>query len=165
LDFELREADEDAKTPLPILSTYFARSTAGIQPAASIPSTNLQFQEVQRGRYLLRCKAPGVDASPIVVGPADLRTPPNRSAVATIVVEPAVTASFVLDPPFTGGTEVRIETTSGLPLRELDIDEFGVATTEILPGRYRLHLVEYGRATGAVDVLVDTNPFVFEIHR
>lgn len=134
-------------------------------PNDSAATSNIRFGAVQRTRCVLRCRDLSLDAAARAVEASELRSPGNTTPIATIVVRPANIASFVLDPPIAKGTQVVIESTAGHPLRELDVDEFGIAATGILAGDYRLHLVEYGRATGSVDVRVDTNPFMFEIHR
>jgi hypothetical protein len=156
--FELVELEDaaDSTRPRPVRT-----ATCESQPAAP----NLRFDDVQRGRYLLRCNTPGFDCESRLVEPHELRIAPDNTPIAKIVVRAAGLASFVLDPPFAKGTQLIIESPAGHPLRELDVDEYGVAATDLLAGDYRLHLVEYGRATGSIDVRVDTNPFVFEIHR
>jgi hypothetical protein len=162
--FELVALEDDADPtrprPMHIATCEYRRPGEG-----KVPAANLRFDDVQRGRYLLRCRSQGLDALPRIVEPHELRLASDTAPIAEIVVRAAGLASFVLDPPIVKGTQVIIETTTGLPLRELDVDEYGVATTNLSAGDYRLHLVEYGRATGAVDVRVDSSPFVFEIHR
>jgi hypothetical protein len=158
VSFELVDPYESAATTQPIRSETSASGGAGA-------SANLHFVGLQRIRYLLRCKDQVFDAAPRLVEPGELRTPPNTSSIAEIVVRPAGLASFVLDPPIAKGTQVVIESPAGHSLREIAVDEFGVAWTYLLAGDYRLHLVEYGRATDSVDVRIDRSPFVFEIHR
>lgn len=162
VQLELADLDADALSPLPILSTLLASSSESLRATTG---ANIDFSGLQRVRHVLRCRVKSVDISPRIVDASELSSASHPRLIAEIVLRAANTASFVLDPPIAKGTQVVIETPSGLPWRELDVDEFGVATTDILAGSYKLHLVEYGRPTSAVDVHVDTNPFVFEIHR
>jgi hypothetical protein len=145
--------------------SFVATSAPPRAAKGTAPGANLRFDDVERRAYLLRCRKKGLDSAPRLVTAAELKREGDAAAIAEIVVREAFVAGFVLDPPIARGTHVVIESTSGQPLRELHVDEFGVAVTDLFEGAYRLHLVEYGRATGAVDVRVDRNPFVFEIHR
>lgn len=161
LQFELIALDEIESRRSAHGASYWAPSDAMHRGDVH---ANLHFLGVHDARYVLRCNADRFDTVPRIVQASQLSTSERRS-IAELAVQPAGKASFVLDAPFAKGTQVVIETPEGLPLRELDIDEFGIATTDILARAYRLHLIEYGRATGSIDVRVDSNPFVFEIRR
>ncbi len=162
--FVLIELEDEHDPAWPYVS--FAASSAEVKSAdGTLEKANLRFLGLDRARYVLLCRGQGLDSLPRIVEARELRPGPVSAVLGEIVVTPAGLAGFVLDPPIAKGTQLVIESPAGLPLRELEVDKFGIATTSIARGRYRVHLVEYGRPTSAIETMVDSDPFVFEILR
>ena len=141
------------------------RSDVIKDPAAPERAPNLEFFPLTPGRYLLRCRNYVVDAAPRIVTAQDFVPYRNPRGVPVIVVRGTYSVDIVLDPPIAKSTRAVIESEEGLVLRDLELDEFGVASAYLLPGTYRLHLVEYGQPSADVEMRVDRDPFVFAIHR
>lgn len=161
--FELVEFEEDRSGPPRVVLA----ATSDIVRDAEHPeqAPNLTLFPLSRGRYLLRCRGLQVDALPLVLEEHALTPYGHPRTASVIVVRRACATTLVIDPPIAEGTRAVIETPDGVPLRELDLDLFGTASTDLLPSSYRLHLVEYGLATEAVEMVVDRNPCVIHIHR
>ncbi|MBL8858158.1 MAG: hypothetical protein JNL28_06635 [Planctomycetes bacterium] len=167
--FELLQFEQHDGTRA-LRSLYSASVGRGRQNAPSgvqsqVPvGPNLVFRNAAPGRYLLRCTTNAVSCEPRVVEAYEFTRTVERSA-PVIVIKPTVLVSFVLDHPISAGTLVMVESRQGLPVRELTVNEFGVVTTSLVRDDYRVHLVEHGRKTGWVAFKVDSDPYVFEIHR
>ncbi len=119
---------------------------------------------VSRGRYVAMCTSPRLDSPPTVFDGASIASGANGIA-AEIVVRPVRQVSLVFDEPPRVGTLMLIETPEGLPVRTLEMDEFGIVPLWLGGTEYRAHLVEDGEPTVSVPFTVNSDPCILRIKR
>jgi hypothetical protein len=147
------------------LSTYDGSDQApDLKRAWSDAAGILTFDSVARERYVVICGAPRLDAAPFVFDGARI-TGERGSIVGTITVQPVRQISLVFDeaPPI--HTLVVIETPEGLPVRCIEVDEFGIVPLWLSGTDYKFHLVVEGEKTESQRFSVTSDPFVLEIGR
>jgi hypothetical protein len=122
------------------------------------------FSRVAREQYVAMSTAPRLDSTPIVFDGGAVPDGTD-SIVGTIVVRPVRQISLVFDDPPLIGTLMMIETPDGLPVRTLEMDEFGVVPLWLGGTDYRIHLVEDGSVTASVPLKIDSDPCIRRIKR
>lgn len=126
-------------------------------------------------RFVLRGVDPKLDVEPRLVPPEAFRRSKNVNgsdredasdviAGDVVVGAPRVACIRFAEPP-ARGTKIVIETVDGLPVRVLDVDDFGIVSTWLGARDHRLHLIENGEATPSLRFTVDRDPFALEITR
>jgi hypothetical protein len=154
-----------AEITLVRLSTYDGtQAPFDLQRGWSKADGIVTFPRVLRERYVAACTSPRLDSNPVVF---DGSTAPEGadSIVGTIVVRPVRQISLVFDDPPRAGTLMMIETPDGLPVRTLEMDEFGIVPLWLGGDEYRVHLVEDGEPTVSVPLEVTSDPFIQRIKR
>ena len=166
-------------------STVFTRATSrpeGAPDRALASSVVLNgasgvvmFAARKPERYVLRGVDPKLDVEPRLVPPEAFRRTRNVNgaeredasdviAGEVVVGAPRVACIRFAQPP-ARGTKIVIETVDGLPVRVLDVDDFGIVSTWLGARDHRLHLIENGEATPSLRFTVDRDPFVLELSR
>lgn len=125
------------------------------------PSALVSFRNLRRSHYRLQIESSFVHAEPLLLAPDQLDVP-GRARTIDVVVRRAFTVGFVVDPP-RRGCQIRLRSTNGLAFRTLDVNEFGVGTTTLSFGSYRLDLLADGRVVRRLGFTVDREPAVVEI--
>jgi hypothetical protein len=155
---------EGAEFELVRLSAYDGSEKPEVVRVWSNKKGELEFVQLARERYVVRCSTPRLDAAPRVVDGERL-APGDDRIFGDIVVTPVRQISLVFDEPPLVGTLIVVESRDGLPIRSVDVDEFGIVPLWLAGTDYRVHLVEDGVVTPDVPFSVDKDPFVLRIHR
>jgi hypothetical protein len=122
------------------------------------------FARVCREKYVAASTAPRLDSVPVLFD-GSLAMDNADTIVGTIVLRPVRQISLVFDEPPRIGTLMMIETPDGLPVRTLEMDEFGVVPVWLGGTDYRIHLVEDGSPTASVPLSIDSDPCIRRIKR
>jgi hypothetical protein len=114
-----------------------------------------QVTSLGRGSYVAMCTSPRLDSAPVVFDGASTARGVD-TVTATISVRPVRQISFVFDEPPRVGTLMMIETTDGLPVRALEMDEFGIVPVWLGGTDY---------LTVSVPFTVNSDPCILRIKR
>lgn len=114
--------------------------------------------------YVVGCVGGHFDSEPLIVDARSVSDDPDTIA-GRILLRPLRSVTIAFDPRPSRGTIGVVETPEGLPVWTEQIDETGLVSFPSGGDSYMLHLVEGGKIGRDVPFTVDSNPFLFTMHR